>query len=449
MPTSKRRTTLETLRHHAIGMIPEAPDYQPLLDQIGESRVVLLGESSHGTHEFYQVRAEITRHLIMEKGFTAIAVEGDWPDAYQINRFIRHEADIETATQALGGFKRFPAWMWRNTEILEFMGWLRQHNGNVISEDRQVGFYGLDLYSLYTSMEAVIQYLERIDPEAAQQARKRYACFDHFDEDSQAYGYSTHFGLMPSCEDEVIGVLLDLQRNSISYLERPDGRLVRDDYFYAEQNAIVAIDAEEYYRSMFQGNVLSWNLRDRHMVGTLIRLMNFLREQHGRDPKVVVWAHNSHVGDARATDMGRRGELNIGQLVREHFRHEAFSTGFSTYTGTVTAATDWDAPMQRRHVRPGLPGSYEGLFHEARIPRFYLNLHQDETYDALKEPRLERAIGVIYRPETERMSHYFGARLSDQFDAMLYFDITRALEPLDKTSLWEVGEIPETYPFAV
>ena len=423
-------------------------DYDRVMDLVGDARFVLLGEASHGTHEFYRERAEITKRLIQEKGFTAIAVEADWPDAYRVNRYVRRENNDVDAIEALTDFKRFPTWMWRNTVVVEFVEWLRAHNDTLSPGATKIGFYGLDLYSLRASMEAVLRYLEKIDPETAKQARDRYACFDQFGEDPQAYGYLTGLGLAKSCEDEVVRELVELQRRAMDYAQR-DGRAAEDQFFGAMQNARVVKNAEAYYRSMFLGDVSSWNLRDRHMVETLEALIAHLEGQAG-SAKVAVWAHNSHLGDARATDMGRRGELNIGQLVRERNGRDAVLVGFTTHHGTVTAASNWDGPAERKYVRPGLVGSYEAAFHDTEIGRFLLTLRERHPMpQALREPRLERAIGVIYRPDTERMSHYFYARLPDQFDAVLHFDETRAVEPLDYSAEWETGELPETFPFAV
>jgi erythromycin esterase-like protein len=420
-------------------------DYDPLMRLVGDARFVLLGEASHGTHEFYRERAQITKRLIREKGFTAVAVEADWPDAYRVNRYVRGRGSETEAVEALAGFKRFPTWMWRNADVLDFVGWLRAHNDALPASAPKVGFYGLDLYSLHTSIEAVLGYLDKIDPEAARRARHRYSCFDHFGEDTQTYGYATGFGLTESCENEVVSQLVDLRRRAADYASR-DGRLAEDEYFFVEQNARLVKNAEEYYRSMFRGRVSSWNLRDRHMAETLDALLAHLDRQ-GHSAKVVVWEHNSHLGDARATEMGEAGEWNVGQLVRERHGSEAVLVGFSTYTGTVTASSDWDAPAERKRVRPALAESYEALFHEVGVPRFLLSLQGNHKVAAgLREARLERAIGVIYRPETERQSHYFYARLADQFDAVLHFDETRAVEPLERTPGWETGEAPETYP---
>ncbi len=347
---------------------------------IGDAHFVLLGEASHGAHEFYRERAQITKRLIKEKGFNVVAVEADWPDAYRVNRYVRGFDDDKDAAEALGGFRRFPSWMWRNADVLDFVGWLREHNDGLASDTPRVGFYGLDLYSLHTSIEAVLKYLDKVDSEGARRARARYSCFDHFGEDLQAYGYATGFGLSESCENEAIDQLLELRRRA----------------------------------------------------------------------KVVVWAHNSHLGDARATDMGAIGELNVGQLVRERYGRDATLVGFTTYGGTVTAASNWDGPAERKQVRPALPSSYEAIFHDVGLPRFLLTLRDGgHAATALREKRLERAIGVIYLPESEYVSHYFCARLADQFDAVLHFDKTRAVEPLERASEWEAGEAPETFPTAL
>jgi erythromycin esterase-like protein len=436
------------IRENLHPLIGAASDYDPLIRQIGDARFVLIGEASHGTHEFYRERAQITKRLIVEKGFTAVAVEADWPDAYRVNRYVRGTTSDAEAIDSLAGFKRFPTWMWRNADVLDFIGWLRAHNDALPNSNNKVGFYGLDLYSLHSSIEAVLGYLAKVDPEAAKRARYRYSCFDHFGENTQAYGYAASFDLTESCENEVISQLIDLRRRAADYASR-DGRVAADDFFFAEQNARLVKNAEEYYRSMFRRSVPSWNLRDRHMAETLESLVAHLENQ-GQAAKVVVWEHNSHLGDARATEMGERGELNVGQLVRERHGSDAVLVGFSTYSGTVTAASDWDAPAERKRVRPALTDSYEALFHEVGTPRFQISLREKTAMaSALMEPRLERAIGVIYRPETERQSHYFYARLADQFDALLHFDQTRAVEPLERTPEWkmeEVGEPAETFP---
>jgi erythromycin esterase-like protein/predicted phosphoribosyltransferase len=449
--TSKGTTDeglLDAVRKAAHPLTGDAGDYDPLMELIGESRFVLLGEASHGTHEFYRERARITQRLIKEKGFTAVAVEADWPDAYRVNRYVRGASDDVDAEEALSDFRRFPRWMWRNSDVVDFVEWLRTHNDTVSSAGSKAGFYGLDLYSLHASMKAVIQYLERIDPDAASRARARYACFDHFGPDPQVYGFIAATDRSKSCRDEVVNQLVELRRRATEYARRDD-RIAEEELFYAEQNARLVKNAEEYYRSMFFEDVSSWNLRDSHMVETLDALVAHLSRQ-GRHAKVVVWAHNSHLGDARVTDMGQRGERNVGQLMREKYERHVVLIGFTTHHGTVTAASDWGGVAERKRVRPALPGSYETLFHSALAARFLLTWPSNGAVgDALRDPRLERAIGVIYRPETERMSHYFQARLPQQFDAVLHFDETRAVEPLEYTSEWETGEVPETFPFAV
>jgi erythromycin esterase-like protein len=442
MPKATLSRQLETVAQPLTG----APaDYEPLLELIGDARFVLLGEASHGTHEFYRERAQITKRLIQEKGFTAVAVEADWPDAYRVNRYVRGVSDDAESVEALANFKRFPTWMWRNADVLDFVGWLRAYNDARASGATPVGFYGLDLYSLNASITAVLGYLDKVDPEAARRARYRYGCFEHFGEDTQAYGYAASIGLSKSCENEVVSQLTELQRRAAEYAGR-DGRVAPDEFFYAEQNARLVKNAEEYYRSMFRGRVSSWNLRDCHMAETLAALATYLQGQ-GQPAKIVVWEHNSHLGDARATEMGQGGELNVGQLVRERYGQDAVLIGFSTYTGTVTAATEWGGPAERKRVRPALSDSYEALFHELDLGRFLVVLRDnDAAIASLRQPRLERAIGVIYRPETERLSHYFSARLPEQFDAVLHFDQTRAVEPLGRTATWEKGEAPETFP---
>ncbi len=437
---------LDTVRRAAHPLAGTPADYDPLLDLIGERRFVLLGEASHGTHEFYQSRAEITRRLIEERGFTAVAVEADWPDAYRVNCYVRGAEQDGSAAEALGGFRRFPTWMWRNTAVRDFVEWLRAHNEGLSAGTPRVGFYGLDLYSLSASIESVITYLDRVDPAAAQRARERYGCFEFSGPDTEAYGYATSFGVAEPCEDEVVGQLVELQRRAAEYAQR-DGRVAEDEFFSAEQNARLAKNAEAYYRAMFRGRNESWNLRDRHMAETLDALVGHL-ERQGEPARVVVWAHNSHLGDARATEMGQGGELNVGQLVRERYGGEAALIGFSTYTGTVTAATDWGGAPERKRVRPGLPDSYEALFHEVGQSGFLLSLRDGPAVSGLRKARLERAIGVIYRPETEFYSHYFEAVLPDQFDAYVWFEETKAVTPLGPEHAQGRG-VPDTYPFGV
>jgi erythromycin esterase-like protein len=445
MSHSVPSSLIDAVRKVAQPLTGVATDYNPLLDRIGEAHFVLLGEASHGTREFYRERARLTQRLLTEKGFTAVAVEADWPDAYRVNRYVRGVGTDASGNEALAGFQRFPTWMWRNTEVLSFVEWVRAYNAAVPDGQSPIGFYGLDLYSLYTSMMAVLRYLEKVDPAAARRARTRYGCFEHFGEDTQAYGYAASFDLSRSCEDAVVQQLQELQRQAAVYSQR-DGRVAADEFFYAEQNARLVKDAEAYYRTMFRGRVSSWNLRDQHMADTLAALVGHLQRQ-GERPKVVVWAHNSHLGDARATELGESGEWNVGQLVRERHSNDAVLVGFTTYQGSVTAATDWDGPAERKRVRPALPESYEALFHAVGIPNFLLSCGPDENaVAALRPARLERAIGVIYRPETERLSHYFWARLPEQFDAVLHFDETQAVAPLERLAPRHTAEAPETYP---
>jgi erythromycin esterase-like protein/predicted phosphoribosyltransferase len=426
------------------------PPDEALFGLIGDARLVLIGEASHGTHDFYAARARMTRRLIEQRGFCGVAVEADWPDAYRVNRFVRGRSEDVTAEEALRGFERFPTWMWRNTAVLDFVGWLRERNDRAGDEPRKAGFYGLDLYSLRRSMEEVISFLERVDPEAAARAKERYSCFDHVSgDDGQSYGFAAAFGAGESCEREVIDQLVDLQRHAPEYAKR-DGLLAEDEAFYAERNAVTVQSAEKYYREMFSGQVASWNLRDRHMVDTLEALADHLSRARGEPAKIVVWAHNSHLGDARVTEMGSRGELNVGQLVRERHPDQCRLIGFTTYTGTVTAADDWDAPADRKVVRPALPKSVEELFHQVGSKEFLLWFGLvPQAAEVLRGTRLERAIGVVYRSQTERQSHYFQARVADQFDAVIHIDETRAVEPLERTARWERGEAPETYPFGV
>jgi erythromycin esterase-like protein len=440
-------SSLTSVIREAEPLTGSASDYDSLLDLVGDARFVLLGEASHGTREFYRERAQISKRLIMERGFCAVAAEADWPDAYRINAFVRGASDDTDSVEALGGFKRFPQWMWRNADVLDFVGWLREHNDGLRSLE-QCGFYGLDFYSLHASIEAVLGYLTKVDPDAAVLARHHYSCFDHFGRNTETYGWATGFGMAPTCEDQVVGELVALRRKAMDYLQR-DGYAAAEAYFCAEQNALIVRDAEQYYRTMFRRDHSSWNQRDTHMMRTPMALRDHLVKQSPH-AKIIVWAHNSHIGDARATQMCERGEWNLGQLVRERFGLRAVLIGFTTHSGSVTAASDWDDPAERKNVRPSLPGSYERLFHEAEQARFWLDFKKHSKIKALlRAPALERAIGVIYRPDTERASHYFTARLSDQFDAVLHFDHTRAVEPLERNAKWTRGEVEETFPTGI
>lgn len=425
--------------------LDQPADQDALLRFLAQGQIVMLGEATHGTHEFYAMRAALTRQLIVEHGFCAVVIEGDWPDAWRVNRYVRGADTDPNADEALAGFRRFPTWMWRNTVVREFVQWLRQHNAT--RPHRQgVGFYGMDLYSLYASMQAVLQHLDHADPEAARRARARYTCFDQFAKDSHAYGYAASFGIQPHCEDEVVAQLREMVRRSASLTQA--GAPAREEAFNALQNARLVRNAEEYYRTMFHRRVSSWNLRDQHMLETLQALERHLALETGASPRIVVWAHNSHLGDARATSMRQQGEWNVGQLAREHWGDAVRLMGFSTYHGTVTAAPTWDACAQKRRVRNGLPGSHEALFHHTGHPQFWLALRGNKVLaSVLGHHRLQRAIGVIYQPQTERASHYLHAHLPNQFDAMVHIDSTRALEPLELEPDWLAQEEPaETFP---
>ena len=442
-------TPAEVVERCAVDAPAGVPPAEALEEIIADARVVLIGESSHGTAEFYRARAEITKWLIEEKGFCAVAAEADWPDAYRVNRYVRGLGHDTSPEEALRGFERFPAWMWRNTVVRDFVNWLHAHNSRLRGQDRrQTGFYGLDLYSLHRSMREVIDYLDIMDPVAAARARQRYACFDHTSaDDGQAYGYAAAFGAGLSCEREAIEQLVELQRNAVEYARR-DGLLAEDELFYAQQNAQTVRNAEGYYRAMFGTRVTSWNLRDRHMAQTLDALLAHLdRHPDGQPARIVVWAHNSHVGDARATEVGADGQLTLGQLAREQHGSAVRLIGFTTYTGTVTAASRWGGIAERKVVRPALNGSVEELFHEVERSEFLISpMLSRAAAEPLDVVRLGRAIGVIYLPDTERQSHYYHVRPGEQFDALIHLDRTTALEPLEAGSVWIAGETPETYP---
>lgn len=412
-------------------------DVGALLERIGDRSVVLLGEASHGTSEFYRMRAHITRELILRKGFSVVAVEGDWPDAARIDAWVRHRPPFPPEFTA---FSRFPTWMWRNREVVAFVDWLRAHNGDTSDPGERVAFCGLDLYSLYTSRDAVLAYLDGVDPDAAVVARNRYSCLTPWEHDPAAYGKAVVTGRFRGCEDGVTATLTDLLRSRLEYAAA-DG----DAFVDAAQNAMVVADAERYYRIMYYGSVGSWNLRDQHMFETL----RTVQAHRGPGTKVVVWEHNSHIGDASATEMGARGEHNVGMLCRREYGDDAYLIGFGTDRGSVAAASEWGGPIKLKSVRPSLAASYERVCHEADVPAFLLHLRdpaRPELRDELLAPRLERAIGVIYRPETELQSHYFQAVLPVQFDEYVFFDRTTAVTPLP---VHELHEAPETYPFGL
>lgn len=422
------------------GVPPEAE----LADLIGDARFVLIGESSHGTHEFYAARAAITSWLISELGFSGVAAEADWPDAYRVDRYVRGHHDDNSPTAALSGFERFPAWMWRNTVVREFVEWLRLHNdGQRRAGAPCAGFYGLDLYSLHRSMGRVISYLEQVDPAAAQRAARRYACFDRTSgDDGQAYGFAAAFGAGESCQAEVVRQLVELQREAAAFAEIHDGEA----HFDALRNAWAVRDAEAYYRAMFGDRTASWNLRDEHMADTLEALARHL-DRPGAPARIVVWAHNSHIGDARATELTADGQLSLGQLIRERHGDACRTIGFTTAAGSVTAASTWGGDAEHKTVRDPLPSSLEELLHDTGIPALWLRTDRPgPATDILRDPRLERAIGVIYQPGTERQSHYFHTRAADRYDAIVHIDHTTALEPLYPDSKWSASRTPETYP---
>jgi protein-L-isoaspartate(D-aspartate) O-methyltransferase len=414
----------------------ETANLDPLLDRIGRADVVLIGEASHGTSEFYKMRSRITRELIVKKNFNFVAIEGDWPDAARIDHFVRH---FDTPPSEWTAFARFPTWMWRNNDVREFVDWLRIHNTDK-SPGKRVAFHGLDLYSLYSSIRSILKYLDDVDPATAELARQRYGCLTPWQADPATYGRAALTGSYRSCEPDVVRMLRELSTKHREYAEH-DGERFLD----AVQNARLVANAERYYRVMYYGSRESWNLRDSYMFETLKTLRDF----HWPDYKVIVWAHNSHVGDAAATEMSARGELNIGHLCRKEFGDRTYSIGFGTDNGTVAAASDWEGPMEIKTVRPSLANSYERLCHETGLPGFMLGLRASESeplQQGLLKPRLERAIGVIYRPETELASHYFHAVLPKQFDEYVWIDSTQAVQPFDTA---ELEGLPDTYPFGL
>jgi len=416
----------------------EVRDLDPLLERIGDARFVLLGEASHGTSEYYTWRTAISERLIREKGFSFIAVEGDWPDCYRVNRYVKGLPDAgDSARDVLHAFERWPTWMWANEEIVALAEWLRRHN-DALPEDRRIGFYGLDVYSLWDSLYQVMTYLHRVEPSALPAAWRAFRCFEPYGEDEQKYARATAF-VPNSCEREVVDLLTQVRAGRPKH--RDDGR---EAYFEAEQNALVVKNAESYYRAMIRGGPESWNIRDRYMAETLDRLVR----QHGPTAKVIVWEHNTHVGDARYTDMAEEGMVNVGQLARE--RHEAEGVvlvGFGSYRGGVIAGKGWGEPMRRVPVPPARRGSWEDVLHLAGSDDKLL-LFGGGLADSLLEPRGHRAIGVVYRPEYEHHGNYVPTVLPRRYDAFLYIDQTRALRPLHVMAHLG-GEVPETYPSGV
>lgn len=413
----------------------ETADLQPLLDRIGKARLVLIGEATHGTSEFYRIRAAITKALVEQKDFSFIAIEADWPDAYRIHDYVTHkERDEPYDWEA---FARFPTWMWRNSETLEFMHWLKDYN--LKQPQRHAGFYGLDLYSMFTSIDCILKYLDRVDPSAAKVARTRYGCLAPWEGDPATYGQATLTGRFRTCEDQVVQMLRDLTQKR-GELAVKNG----EDLFDAQLNARLIVNAEQYYRIMYYGSDASWNHRDTHMFDTLCSLL----DRYGSRSKAVVWAHNSHLGNADATQFGKHGQINVGQLCRQSFGDEVYAIGQGTDHGTVAAASNWDGVMEIKNVRPAHAESYERLMHLAEIDAFLLPLSKSSNQqltNALAARRLERAIGVVYHPETERLSHYFDASLPGQFDEWIWFDETSAIHPL---TTQQVADHEPPHPFA-
>ncbi|WP_340314399.1 protein-L-isoaspartate(D-aspartate) O-methyltransferase [Rhizorhabdus argentea] len=438
-PGASRAQSLPEMIAEAAEPLPDFDDpaFGRLFDRFADRRVVLLGEASHGTAEYYRARAAITRHLIAQHGFTIVAVEADWPDAAAVDRYVRHRPQREAAEPP---FQRFPTWMWRNIEIVALTAWMREHNDGIAAMDRRAGFYGLDIYNMHGSIAAVLDYLDRVDPQAARIARERYGCLTPWQKDPATYGRAALQRGYAECEAAVIEQCRALLARQLDYAAGDE-----DGFLDAAQNARLIASAERYYRIMYYGGAESWNLRDTHMFETLENIL----EAKGSEAKAIVWAHNSHIGDARHTDMGTaRDELNIGQLCRETFDGNVALVGFGTHSGTVAAASDWDGDMEVKRVLPSRRDSYERLFHEAGQPRALFDFSPDR-HEALRrrlaEPRLERFIGVIYRPETELWSHYSQAVLPDQFDAYVWFDETEAVTPLGPEH--HKPGVPDTYPF--
>jgi len=432
---------MKALMTSALAVLPEldAREFGAVLDGFATRRVVMLGEASHGTSEFYRSRAAISRHLIQHHGFNLVAVEADWPDAALVDRHVRHRGPAPPPVPR--PFERFPTWMWRNREFADFLGWLRRHNAG-LAPGARVSFHGLDLYNLHASIASVLAYLEGVDPAAARTARERYGCLTPWQRDPANYGRAALDPGFERCEQAVVQQCRELLRHQLDYAQTDP-----DSFIDAAQNARLVAAAEAYYRVMYEGGAASWNLRDAHMFDTLAQLLAF----KGPRTKAIVWAHNSHVGDARFTDMGaRRGEHNIGQLAREAWGDDVALVGQGTHAGTVAAAHDWDDDMQVMTVRPSRFDSIERLCHDAGPPRFLLDFGQPGSQplnELLAEPRLQRYIGVIYRPDTERWSHYAESILPRQYDAWLWFDQTTALTPLASRQPHD-GQ-PDTFPFGL
>jgi erythromycin esterase-like protein len=422
----------------ALPQLDDAVGFGAVFDRFADAKVLLLGEATHGTSEFYRARAAITRRMIERHGFTIVAVEADWPDAARIDAYARHRP-IEPMDDDT--FARFPTWMWRNDEVADFVNWLREYN-RTRPEENRAEFRGLDVYSLNSSIRDVLVYLDKVDPDAAHEARGRYGCLSPWQADPARYGRAVLTGQKKPCDEALLHQLQDILDNRLTYLRSDAGG---EAFFDAVQNARIVNAAEHYYRIMYEGSTESWNLRDRHMFETLQHLL----KRRGEQGKAIVWAHNSHIGNAAATAMGWQGEFNIGELCRTAYRDEAVLIGFGTDRGTVAAASDWDEPMEVKTVLPARPDSHERVFRDTNLGRFLTDWRQEnrrELRAVLARPRLERAIGVVYRPETELYSHYFEAVMAEQFDAFVWFDETRAVTPLTRA---HAKGAPETYPFGI
>lgn len=429
-----------TLRKHAeLLTSPDRPDFAESFDRFADARIILLGEATHGTHEFYQARAQITKRLIENHGFNIVAVEGDWPDIARVDDYVRHGAPRPRSGEP---FARFPTWMWRNQEVLAFADWLRAHNAD-LAEDERISMRGLDVYSLRESIHAVLAYLAEHCPEDLADARHRYGCLTPWQDEPQLYGRAVLHGGLAKCEEHIVAQLEELLARRMQIIAH-DADGDGEAFFDAEQNARIVRAAERYYRSMFRGAAESWNLRDRHMFDTLQRLM-----AHTREARAVVWAHNSHVGNASATAMGWRGEFNIGELVRNAYGDDAVLVGFGTDRGTVAAASNWGESMEIMRVRRARDDSWEGMFRKTGLARSLTDWRGGKKRDlvgALSHALLERAIGVVYRPESELTSHYFESVLADQFDAWVWFEESRAVNPLGPE---RPHGAPETWPFGL
>jgi erythromycin esterase-like protein/predicted phosphoribosyltransferase len=427
----------------AVPLADGVPPDDTLRDLVGDAHFVVMGEASNGTHEFAAMRAAVTRRLIAKMGFDAVAVAADWTDAYRVNRYVRGRDEDANPEHALRGFERFPSWTWRNAVVLDFIGWLREHNDRAGATGRApTGFYGLDLYGLYRSAHEIIAGLEGVDPDAARRARHHFACFDHASGgDGLEYGLAPGFGAGEGSEREIVERLVDRHRPNVNHARR-DGR-DPDEILQADVNARLVRTSARFYRSLFAGRVPAWNLRDQHMVESLEALARHITRRAGRPAKIVVWAHNSHTGDAGSTELASQGERNLGQLLRRRHAGDCRLLGFTTHTGSVTAAEDWAGPALRRWLRPALPDSVEGLLHQTGLKDFLLAFDRPSPgTEALRSALLERGVGLVYRPQSERPSHYFRARLADQFDAIIHFDRTRAVEPLERSADWDRGELP-------